>query len=179
MSDIHLRLATIEDAPALARILTETNRDTFQGLVPDRCLTSPTLEQSERNWRRFFNSGNLAEGEVMRVSTDDQGKATGYILAGRSTDRMDYPRELNVLMVDTAWQRQGVGRRLVTYAAGELARQGVKTLLVGILEENPNRGFYERLGAKRVGSRSFNWAGYVTQELLYGWDDLALLAQQK
>ena len=60
MPDIHIRPATIEDAPALARILTETNNETFRGLAPDYCLASPTLEKSERNWLRFFRSGSLA-----------------------------------------------------------------------------------------------------------------------
>ena len=179
MSDILLRPAAIVDAPALARILTGTNRDTFQGLVPDRCLASPTLEESERNWRRFFLLETLAAEEIMMVSSAGGGEVTGYILAGAQTGRPDYPRELNVLMVDTPWQRQGIGRKLVAHIAGELSWQGVQSMLVGILAENPNQVFYERLGAKRVGSRPFNWAGYETQEILYGWDNLALLAQQE
>jgi len=100
MSDIHIRPANVDDSPALARILTETNKETLQGLVPDRCLSSPTLEQSERNWRRFFQSGRMAEGEIMLV-------------------------------------------------------------------------------ARHVGSRPFNWVGYETREILYGWENLALLAQQE
>ena len=60
MSDTLIRPAAIDDAPALAWILTETNKETFRGLVPDRCLASPTLEESERNWRRFFLLGSLA-----------------------------------------------------------------------------------------------------------------------
>ena len=100
MSGIHIRPANVDDSPALARILTETNKETFQGLVPEYCLASPTLEQSELNWRRFFQSGDPAEGGIM-------------------------------------------------------------------------------LGARRVGSRPFNWAGYETREILYGREKLALLAQQE
>ncbi len=174
---MNIRPATIEDAPVLARILTETGRETFQGLVPDHCLTSPTLEESEGNWLKFFRSGSLDSDEMLLVSTADGGLVTGYILAGRKTERDDYPRELSVLMIAPPWQRQGVGRKLVTRIAGELSRQGETSLLVGVLKENPNSVFYERLGARRVGSRPINWAGYETQIILYGWDSLSGLVQ--
>ncbi len=179
MSDIHIRPANVDDSPALARILTETNKETFQGLVPDRCLASPTLEQSERNWCRFFQSGGPAGGEIMLVAANDGGEVTGYIMAGRQTARKEYHRELSVLMVARPWQSLGIGRKLVESVAGELSRGGAQSMLVGILEENPNWEFYERLGARHVGSRPFNWAGYETREILYGWENLALLAQQE
>jgi GNAT superfamily N-acetyltransferase len=71
-------------------------------------------------------------------------------------------------MVATPWQSLGIGRKLVESVAGELSRGGAQSMLVGILEENPNWEFYERLGARHVGSRPFNWAGYETREILYG-----------
>ena len=179
MRDIHIRPANVDDSPALTRILTETNRETFQGLVPEYCLASTTLEQSECNWRKFFQSGGPAEGEIMLVAANDGGEVAGYIMDGRQTARKEYPRELSVLMMATPWQSLGIGHKLVESVAGELFRQGETGLLVGILEENPNWEFYERLGARRVGSRPFNWAGYETRETLYGWENLALLAQQE
>jgi len=83
-----------------------------------------------------------------------------------------------VLMIAPAWQRQGIGRKLITRVAQELSRQGETSLLVGILKENPNWVFYERLGARQVGGRPIDWAGYETQIILYGWDDLAELVRQ-
>ena len=179
MNNIFIRPAVIEDAPVLARILVTTGQETFLGLVPDKCLESPTLEKSERNWRKFFRSGCLDQDEILLLATTEAGEAAGYILAGRATARQDYPRELSVLMIYPAWQRSGIGRMLVTTIAGKLSRQGVKSLLVGILAENPNWMFYERLGAKRIGRRPIDWAGYETELILYGWDDLAALAQQE
>lgn len=176
MGEIQIRKATVEDIPSLARILIETGHETFRGLVPDKCLTSPSLKESERNWRRFFRSDSLGGDEMMLVATAEGDELVGYILAGRKTERLDYPRELSVLMIGGGWQRQGLGRRLVTRVASELSRQGETSLLVGILKENPNWLFYERLGARRVGSRPIDWAGYETEIILYGWDNLATLA---
>ncbi|HSG16382.1 MAG TPA: hypothetical protein VLE70_08680 [Anaerolineae bacterium] len=48
-------------------------------------------------------------------------------------------------------------------------------MLAGIQVDNPNRAFHEHLGGRPVGKRELVWAGYETEELLYGWDDIEVL----
>jgi hypothetical protein len=43
---------------------------------------------------------------------------------------------------------------------------------VEVLRVNPNRGFYERLGARYVAERDYDWDGVVLTMCLYGWADL-------
>lgn len=177
---IRFRPTTIADAPELARILIGTNEETFRGLVPDKCLMSLTREESETNWRRTLAAGGLSEGQFLIVaehigSGDAPQGLVGYVLAGGKAELATYERELDVLMVDAAWQRRGIGRQLVVRAAIELRRQGVTSMLVGIQVDNPNRVFYERLGGRLVGRRPLDWAGYQTEEILYGWDDVGAL----
>lgn len=165
----------MEDAPELARILTETNRATFQGLVPDHCLDSPTLEESERNWRRFFQE-NVEENPFLLVVENEAGQMVGYAIAGGQTNKAD-EAELNVLMIDTLWQRQGYGRYLVAVCAGRIKRQGRKRMRVAVEQSNPNRAFYERLGAKQFGEKPYDWDGYQTKLILYRWENLDELSR--
>ena len=183
MQKIDFRYATVEDAQELARVLIETNEATFRGLVPDQCLTSLSLEESAANWRKTLSGGGLEEGKFLivaeQIGAGDKPKGLlGYVLAGADSKLADYESELNVLMVDTPWQRQGIGRQLVVRAAVELRRQGVKSMLVGVQVDNPNRAFYERLGGRLVGRRPLDWAGYQTEEILYGWDDISVLTEK-
>jgi hypothetical protein len=53
-----------------------------------------------------------------------------------------------------------------------LRDEGAHGLLVRTLADNPYKAFYERMGAVPVGTQPYNWEGYETEELLYGWDDL-------
>jgi ribosomal protein S18 acetylase RimI-like enzyme len=175
MNSVSIRPAVLEDSLQLAQILVKTNADTFRGLVPDKCLTSPTIKESESNWRRFFRSGCLGKNEILLAATKEDDNLVGYALAGRQSRYPGYPRELSVLMVLPRWQRRGIGRDLVSHISHELYQQGLRTMLVGILIENPNQAFYEKLGARQVGARPYTWAGYKTRELLYGWDNLASL----
>ncbi len=178
VDSILFRRAVLDDAPELARILTGTNAATFRGLVPDTCLASPTIAESEVNWRRALSAGEL-DGEKFLIvgqhAANEQGRLVGYVIAGGKCELAGYERELNVLMVDTPWQRQGIGRKLVTLAAAELQRQGATSMLAGVQVDNPNRAFYEHLGGRLVGRRPLDWAGYETEELLYGYDDISRL----
>lgn len=170
-----IREASIEDAPVLARIGVDTNRVTFSGLVPEACLEFP-YEESEGNWRKSLQSG-LKKGQFLMVAENESDAVVAYILAGSHTGRDDFPRELDLLMVDTPYQRRGIGRLLVAVAAQRLLAEGDTAMLVGVQEDNPNRAFYERLGAREVGSRSLNWEGYETRELLFGWEDITELLE--
>lgn len=170
---VAIRPAELDDAPDLARILVETNRATFHGLVPEKCLDF-SIETSERNWHRTLKNG-LSAGQILHVAVSENDEILGYALAGGVTGRDDYPRELNVLMVATPWQRKGIGRKLVTHAARILHKQGVHAILVGVQIDNPNRAFYEHLGARHIGEKPLDWDGYMTTELLYGWDNITCL----
>ena len=180
---VQVRPVRLEDAPELARVLTETQRATFEGLVPDACLDSPTREESERNWRRFIESGALEQGEFLLVAEDMQGRMAGFVLAGGATEE-DFGepgqvvRELSVLMVDSDWQRKGIGRLLVGRVAAAFKAQGTEAVLVGVHADNPNHAFYRRLGARRVAVRPYDWAGYQSEMVYYLWDELAALIGQ-
>lgn len=182
MEDVLIRFmqATVDDAADLARILIGANEATFRGLVPDKCLTALSREESITNWRRTLSAGDLGDGKFLIVcehaaAEDGQGELVGYVLAGGETEFEAYERELNVLMVDPAWQRRGIGRALMSQAAAELQRQGVSSMLVAVQVDNPNRAFYEHLGGRPVGRRPLDWAGYKTEVALYGWDDISIL----
>lgn len=158
------------DTPDLARVLTETNRATFQGLVPDHCLASPTLQESDQYWQRFLNE-RIEENQFLLVLENEVDQVVGYVLAGGSTEKPD-EAELNVLMIDPAWQRRGYGRLLVAESARRIKAQGKSSMLVAVEQHNPNHAFYEQLGVKQIGEKPFDWDGFQTKLILYRWEDL-------
>jgi ribosomal protein S18 acetylase RimI-like enzyme len=163
--NITIRPAIVTDAPALAKILTETNRATFAGIVPSECLNDPTLADSERNWRRTL--GDLGD-LILLVAENQQGNMLGYALVGDKTDHPIFSRELHVLMVAPNHQRQGIGRLLVARASKAMKRLGASGLTIAVHSQNPNTAFYEHLGATQIGTRPFTWAGHKMQAILYG-----------
>lgn len=184
MHQIAVRPARFEDRYALARILIDATLTTFRGRVPDRCLYSLTVEDSATNWGRNFEDGVLSAGEYLYVAEVAGVDVIGLAMAGRPSTvtvldqqiAQSYPRELVTLQVDPAWQRRGVGRRLVAAVADALLREGESKLLVQVLAENPNAAFYEALGARLAGSQPYDWEGYPAKSLIFVWDDIRALA---
>lgn len=178
-----IREARLEDCEALGHIIVSATRDAFQGRVPHRCLQWLTPEESARNWARNFEpGGSLEQGSSLFVAEAASGEIMGLALLGNTRAgslsqpaiATHFPRELIALHVLPAWQRRGVGRELVARVVRTVQREGTRRLLVRVLSENPNRPFYERLGARRLGSEPYDWEGYQTHEILYGWSDLNL-----
>ena len=178
MAEFQIRAARVEDCHAMARVIISATVDAFRGRVPDACLGWLSIGESERNWARIFTPGEILErGARLFVAESGVDGVIGLALVGRTTaehandprvlDR--YPNDLHSLQVSPEWQGRGVGRGLVSRVAELLVEQGETGLLVRVLAENPNVGFYERLGAVRVDSQVYDWEGYLAEELLYGW----------
>ncbi len=77
-------------------------------------------------------------------------------------------------------QGSGLGRRLVRAVAERLARAGMSSMLVWVLEANPACRFYEALGGVPLPERQyFERAGSRLVEVCYGWADTAPLRSDR
>src|SRR5687768_14033123 len=181
MEEIEIRHARIDDCPALGRIIVSATQDAFRGRVPDKCLHWLTPEDSAANWaKNFTGDQSLEPGDTLFVAETDN-EVIGLAMVSEITPEDNYEpvittrysHELRSIQVAPAWQRQGVGRSLVSRIAQELGEEKSAGLLVRVLIDNPNIAFYERLGATRIGKRPYEWEGYQTEEIIFGWEDIS------
>src|SRR6185436_12142252 len=89
----------------------------------------------------------------------------------RPSDDVTYRAELKQINIVPSHQRQGIGRLLVREAVAHLAARGIHSLWVETLRCNPNRAFYERLGAQYLSERPHDWDGVILPMCRYGWPD--------
>lgn len=170
----HIRDAIYDDTPALADTVIEPIVTTFRGRVPDQCLSWVTKDESIANWQQWFRpDGN--DGQFLLVAELLDGPVVGCALGGPQPDDPQFHGELYLLGVLSAYQRQGIGRHLVSAVAARLLQQGIESMRVGVLTINPNRYFYERLGAQYVRERPYDWNGVLFAEAIYGWSDITRL----
>jgi ribosomal protein S18 acetylase RimI-like enzyme len=171
--DVRLRDVGVGDAAALARILIAATDAAFRGLVPPRCLAF-TEAESAANWRRLLRDG-MPLGDVFLLADAPAGVPVGYAWGGPCEDDPVHGGELRQIQVWPAAQRRGIGRLLVREVAARLAARGIAGMRVDVLCINLNRAFYERLGARYLSERAFDWEGVVLPMCRYGWADLAPL----
>jgi GNAT superfamily N-acetyltransferase len=181
---MRIRQAKRADCQSLGEVIVGATRSAFEGRVPEPCLLELPVSTSVANWKRAFDSGAFdSEDQVLLVADADYEGVVAFVLAGGKTakifsDRVvsaAYPREITSLHVAPSWQSRGLGRSLIAAAANWLIARGEKTLAVRVLEPNPNRAFYTRLGARELGSQPYEWAGFATYEVIYGWPDISLV----
>jgi GNAT superfamily N-acetyltransferase len=169
-----IREATVDDAAGIARVHVDTWRATYAGIVPAEHLAALSAEAGAQRWR-----SNLAAAEPGRFTyvADDAGQVVGFASGGpeRSGDP-EYRGEVYALYVLPAWQRRGVGRQLLGACGRRLLAQGVVSLLIWVLADNPSRDFYARLGGLPLREQEIEIGGACLREVAYGWPDVRSLA---
>jgi len=174
---MNIRQATIEDSVGIARVQVDSYRAAYAGIFPQPYLEHFTYEEETQDWRDLLSG---ASADVLYVAEAETGEIVGYAL-GRPgpTDVPTYDSELVALHVRGAYQRQGVGRRLIAAVAMRLKQEGCTSLLLWTLAQNPSRALYERLGGQLLGEK--DWGdneefGVAVQEVAYGWASIEQLA---
>jgi GNAT superfamily N-acetyltransferase len=175
MNQIHtIRPATEADAPQIARLLIETWRSTFRDVLPDVFLSALSPEDQEARHRRRMRQ---PENRHL-IAEDGRGQAVGFANAGRNRiAECPAALELYALYIADAHQGLGLGRRLIAPIAAEARARGRVSMAVEALSVNPHRGFYEHLGARRIGTRVLSLGELTVPTALYQWDDLRPLYQ--
>lgn len=179
MSDqrpFEIRPGTGDDLFMIAGVLVDTWRSTFRGLLADDFLDGMSREdQAVRHARRMG-----APGVHYLVAVEPSG---GGIVGfanfgpGRGTVPADL-HEIYALYVRAGYQGAGIGTALVSTAAGHCAEQGARSLFAWVLSGNPNRKFYERLGAKAVETSSIWLDDRHYEQVAYLWEDITTLVNR-
>lgn len=153
----------------MAAIEIETWRATYAGILADDTLIGLSLTRTTRDWANELRHG--ANGAW--VWQDSDLALLGFGHCGRQRLRaVPFAGEITMLYVLPDAQGQGIGRALLRAMFGELKLQGIDQALVWVLEANPSRFFYERMGGRLALHRLIHFGGQPIAALGYGWSDL-------
>ena len=171
---ISIRDARLEDCDDIGLITVSASFSAFVGVIPERLLDfSWPPEQSAANWRKGFEE-NTGGGQRLMVAEQDE-QVVGFVWSQPFADTTGFDACIRGLYVLPTFQGQGIGRQLIAYAVDELATAGKRSLEIGCVKENPSCDFYRHLGGKEIGRRAAKVDLYETDEILFGWRDIATL----
>ncbi len=175
--DVIVRDATSADAPAIARVHIDSWRSTYRGIVPDEYLAGLSYRERESAWVGRLTTPT--KGVCTVVAQDERGTIEGFANGG--PERGDngvhgiYAGELYAVYLADERRGKGIGRACVRAVVDRLASQGLTSLLVWVLADNPARGFYEALDGRYVCTRQIAIGGISLDECAYGWADTTAL----
>lgn len=168
-----IRLATTQDAPAIAKIHVDSWRSTYKGIIPDAYLDSLSYATREELWNRAVAPGS---DERVFVAEQENGQVVGFVSGGpeRSGDP-EFDAEIFAIYLLDSVQGHGLGRRLMHAVVEWLESLGFSSLLIWVVARNPACGFYAALGGLPVRSKSVTIGGAAVEGIGYGWSNLAAL----
>ena len=169
-----IREAKPVDASSISRVVVDTWRTTYVGIVPQDYLDSMSYERFGSVWQdRISNTNKIWSGWFIYVAHDDYDNVVGFAGGGpKQNSDLPFSGELGFIYLLKSYQRRGTGRRLAATVALRLKEQGHKSMLVWVFTANPYRAFYEALGGKPVSERFVDaYRGHLA-ETAYGWENL-------
>lgn len=165
-----LRRATPADASAVAHVYVSSWRSTYKGLIPGQVLAAMNeVKQTGYWWNALCDSKQgcgavVAEGQTRVIGFSAFGPAREDGFTGRG--------EIYTLYLLDAYQRCGLGRRLLAASAERMKQTGFSSMCVWVLARNPARAFYEHLGGVELSTRDIGVGGRRLEEVCYLWPDL-------
>jgi len=162
-----IRVATLQDAGAIARVHVESWRTTYAGIVPAEYLASLDVGQREVSWREWLP----LDIDVFVAEVD--GEVVGFVGGGAIREPVEgVDAELFAIYLLRDAQRRGIGMALLKRLAGSLKARGYRSMMAWVLEDNSSGEFYSRSGGVRVASKEMEVGGVMLPVVAYGWGDL-------
>lgn len=181
MDETVVRVATILDATAIARVQVEAWRSAYAGIMPQAFLDGMTVEAQAERWRGIFEaheaegavrgewSGTVAVAAAAGYSAD-AGDIVGFVaFAAAPDDRgRTVGRVYSLYVRPNAWGR-GLGHALFRYAERGLARHRFTRAELAVAADNVRaRRFYESHGWTTDGvPRVEDALGVLVSEVFY------------
>ena len=174
---VNVRRATPDDLMGMTRVHVDTWKATYRGIVSDRYLDELTYESDiARGFGRWLKEPRTSWAYF--VAEDSVNGIVGFANGGPARDSdPDFQGELGAIYVLKSRQGTGVGRALVREVARYLVQSGLPSMIVWVLEANPYRRFYAKLGGTAARRRTATVAGAPLPEVGYGWKDVRNLAK--
>jgi GNAT superfamily N-acetyltransferase len=175
-ASITIRLAIPADAFEIARVRVNSWRTTYQGIVADQTLVNLSVERGAESWRQQLAVSQPGQATFVAVLGE---RIVGFAASGpeRSGDAQCKGEIYALYLLQTA-QRQGIGRKLVEASVESLLANGLSSMLIWVLRDNPSRKFYEALGGQYLREQVIDINAQGLIEVAYGWKDISVLVKK-
>jgi ribosomal protein S18 acetylase RimI-like enzyme len=163
--------ASLNHAPEIARLQVDGWQSAFKGIVPQNYLDNMSYEERSERMNNLLSKDS--PGFNALVAIEDSGAVVGFSCSGPSRTLVEgFNGELWAIYVNQNRQGQGIGQSLVVKTARSLQGDGLNSMIIWCLADNPYRRFYQKLGGIVVAEKYDPIGGATLKQIAYGWADL-------
>jgi L-amino acid N-acyltransferase YncA len=129
------------------------------------------VTEKEQLWKR-----GLQQDKYYIFVVEEDENVCGFIHGGRNRatqgKESEYEGEIYAIYLLKEAQWKGYGKELVKTLVKDFVNDGIRSMTVWVLEENPSKHFYEHLGGKVVNEAIVNIGGKELKKVCYGWNNI-------
>lgn len=164
----NIRKAVETDAPEIAKVQVDSWRTTYRGIVNDEYLAGLDYKKREEVWKLV-----VVQNSTFLLLDEADGIA-GFAVGGpeRSEEHIGFDGELYAIYLYEEVQGKGGGKQLFDKVVEDLIERGFESMIIAVLEHNPARNFYEKMGGVVIAKEAVDIGGDALTELIFGWRDL-------
>jgi L-amino acid N-acyltransferase YncA len=171
---LQIRLASIVDAVQIAKVHTESWKETYSGIISEDYLDMLKIEDRLPLWEKSL-AETLFESPVF-VAVNPEDKVVGFASFGKErTGEFRADGELYAIYILKEYQRERLGSKLILAGINKLLELNYSSMLVWVLAENSSRKFYESLQPEKAGEEMIKIAGQNHLEVAFVWKDVMKL----
>lgn len=160
-----LRLATENDLPTVARIMTDGWKTTYAGIFPDEYLSALNYKCVEKKWMIF-----LADPAHFIYVAEDNGAICAFI-AGNCRHKYEDCGFIESFHALPDARGKGIGRMLITSALAQFRNAGKARAMVYAIAENTRaHAIYTHLGAQIETFFTDHFDGISTNSVSLTWN---------
>lgn len=162
-----LRIATADQAAALAQVMERTFRATFGESTAEEHMA----EHCRNSYRESIQRAEIVDPDITTVLCVEGESIAGFVQV-RSGERPACvaalrPVELHRIYVDAPWHGKGVAALLMQAALDDAAKRSADGIWLGVWEDNPRAiRFYAKFGFVEVGEHVFHVGDDAQRDLL-------------
>lgn len=174
---MRVRLARIEDAPALADIHVRSWQSGYKGLVDDSYLDSMSVDAYTSKWTDWLS------GDMKALVAEEDEKPAGFSSFGPlrtpipGSGRVPlYTSELYALYIHPDLWGRGTGRALVVQTADCLKNEGHNSMVLWVVKKNKRAiGLYKKMGGQACAKKKIKIGERMLDESAIGWRDINVI----
>ena len=168
MTRFAVREAVIEDAEGIARVHTDSWQTSYRGILPDTVLDRIDVGQRAETRRKILRDRSVFQLVAYDVT---HGDIVGFCDAGASRRHVPFAGEVYAIYLAHRAKRHGIGQEMFDRVQAWFTAQGMRSMIVWVLENNHHaRRFYEAMGGRSASRLQTRVGGYPVTELSYVWD---------
>lgn len=170
VQDTLVRPGSLGDEGEIANVHTQAWQQSYREIIPESYLATMPLQFHRRqSWWKHVLSGNTET--KLFVAESAQHGVIGFIAVepGRDPD-LQGQGEVGAIYCLNEYKNKGIGSALFKMGLADLASRGFKKCYLWVLEENPTRIFYERVGGVLLSKTKSIELGSLLVEVGYEWE---------